>query len=127
VNKLFIKVMMERACLLIRLGGCDAARLHEAVMDVGGVDEGDAEAMDCNQLLRQLQARRHMALRRKRNNHGVQLPPIPIQTPHLCNRSWRRKKESAIEMSKLLLVLQSELVIQITVQSSKETLYRGQN
>ena len=42
-------------------------------MDVGGVDEGDAEAMECNQLLRQLQERSDMALRRERDKHGVQL------------------------------------------------------
>jgi len=43
-------------------------------MDVGGVDEGNAEAMDCDQLLRQLQERSDMALRRIRDKHGVQLP-----------------------------------------------------
>jgi len=40
---------------------------------VGGVDEGDAKAMECDQLLRQLQERIDMALRRIRDKHGVQL------------------------------------------------------
>lgn len=51
-------------------------KLHKLFVDVRSVDEGDAEAMKCNQLLRQLQGRSDMALRRTRNDDGMQLSLI---------------------------------------------------
>lgn len=57
--------------------------LHELVMDVGGVDEGDSEAMERNQLLGELQGRSHVALRRMRDEDCVQPPLRRIRNRHL--------------------------------------------
>lgn len=63
-------------------GGCGVVKLHESVMDVGGVNEGDAEAVKCNELLGQLQGRSNMALRRTRDDDGVQLAHMILGLHH---------------------------------------------
>lgn len=60
----------------VRLLRCGVVKLHKLFVDVRSVDEGDAESMTWNQLLRQLQGRGDMTLRRKGDYNGVQLPHI---------------------------------------------------